>query len=286
MASQHSAPEPQPVDADAFNAFEASGWGRKAATYDSFFGQLTGRLVDPLLDAAQVAAGDRVLDVATGPGYAASKAVDRGAAVVGVDIAPAMIELAQRIVPRAEFRIANVEVLPFADESYDGVVGNFMILHVARPEQAVREFARVLKPGGRLALTAWDTPDRSRLLGVFLDAISAAGASPPTDIPAGPPFFRFSDDGEFSRLLRDAGMNNVGVDTIKFDHAVPSAQQLWDGLLGGTVRTSSLVLRQPEETRQRIREALDETVRDYQGEDALVLPVSVKLAHGTKPDSR
>jgi hypothetical protein len=46
------------------------------------------------------------------PGYAASKAVDRGAAVVGVDMAPAMIELAQRIVPRAEFRIANAEVLP------------------------------------------------------------------------------------------------------------------------------------------------------------------------------
>ena len=281
-----AAPDPRPIDAEAFNAFEAAGWDKKAATYDHFFGQLTGRLVDALLDVAEVGPGDRVLDVATGTGCAAGKAVDRGAAVVGVDIAPAMIELAQRVVPRAEFRVANAEVLPFPNETFDGVVGNFMILHVARPEQAVREFARVLTPGGRLALTAWDTPDRSRLLGVFLEAISAAGASVPADIPAGPPFFRFSDDGEFSRLLSDAGLTNVGVDTITFDYAVPSAQHLWDGLLGGTVRTSSLVLRQPEESRRRIRKALDESVRDYQRKEALVLPVSVKLAHGAKPDSR
>jgi hypothetical protein len=50
--SSHTAPEPRPIDVEAFNAFEAAGWDKKAATYDRFFGQLTSRLVDPLLDAA------------------------------------------------------------------------------------------------------------------------------------------------------------------------------------------------------------------------------------------
>jgi SAM-dependent methyltransferase len=198
-------------------------------------------------------------------------------------MAAAMIELAKRSVPDADFRVANAEALPFAAATFDAVVGNFMIMHVARPEQAIGEFARVLKSGGRLALTAWDAPGPNRFLGVFIDAIAAAGASPPADIPVGPPFFRFSDDAEFTRLLDGAGLVDVGVDAIAFDHSVPSAEHLWDGLLTGTVRTSSLVLGQPEETRRRIRAALDEGMRRYQRAGEFELPVSVKLAHGTKP---
>jgi hypothetical protein len=54
------------IDADAFNAFEAAGWEAKAAGYDHFFGAFTSRLVDPLLDAAEVGPGVRMLDVASG----------------------------------------------------------------------------------------------------------------------------------------------------------------------------------------------------------------------------
>jgi ubiquinone/menaquinone biosynthesis C-methylase UbiE len=155
MSDPLAGAEPPQIDAEAFTAFEAAGWERKAATYDRLFGQLTGRLVEPLLDAAHIGAGDRVLDVATGPGHVAGKAVDRGAAVIGVDIAPAMVALAQQSVPRAEFRVGNAELLPFADDAFDAVVGNFMIMHVPRPERAGSEFVRIMKPGGRLALTAW-----------------------------------------------------------------------------------------------------------------------------------
>ena len=62
-----------------------------------------------------------------------------------------------------------------------------------------------------------------------------------------------------------------------------AADALWDGLLGGTVRTSALILRQPDETRQRIREAFDQRVQGFQAAGGLELPVSVKLAVGRKP---
>ena len=75
------------IDPDAFNAFEAGGWEAKAAGYDQFFGGITGRLVEPLLDAASVGTGTQMLDLATGPGYAAARGAERGASVVGVDIA-------------------------------------------------------------------------------------------------------------------------------------------------------------------------------------------------------
>jgi hypothetical protein len=141
----------------------------------------------------------------------------------------------------------------------------------------------VLAPGGRLALTAWDVPEQARFLGVFLDAVAAAGASPPGDLPQGPDFFRFSRDEEFAALLRGAELENIEVETIAFTLPVSSADQLWEGLLAGTVRTSALILRQTHETQRRIRVAFDRIVGEYRTDDGLELPVSVKLAVGRKP---
>ena len=184
------------TDADAFTAFERTGWEHQAPTYDDVIGRVTSRLVGPLLNAAGVQQGSRVLDLATGPGYAAAEAAALGASVVGVDIAPAMVELARRLHPAVEFRVAQAEALPFEDDAFDAVVSNFVVPHLSRPERAVSELVRVLRGGGRLALTTWDQPDRMRFLGVFLDAFAEAGAAPLPDIPAGPAFFQFADDEE------------------------------------------------------------------------------------------
>jgi SAM-dependent methyltransferase len=271
------------IDAGAFNAFEAAGWGLQAPGYEAFFGQITSRLIDPLLNAAKVRRGDRVLDVATGPGYGAARAAGRGAEVVGVDVAEAMVTLARERHPEINFRQADAQALPFADASFDAIVANFLVLHLGRPEQAASEFARVLTPGGRLALTTWDLPERARFLGIFLEAVAAAGATPSADIPAGPDFFRFAHEKEFASLLRGAGLENIEIQTLAFAYPVASAGQLWDGLLGGTVRTSALILRQPADTRKRIRAEFDRLVNKYRTEDALALPVSAKLAAGRKP---
>jgi ubiquinone/menaquinone biosynthesis C-methylase UbiE len=272
-----------PIDADSFNAFEAAGWEQKSAGYDRFVGQITSRLIDSLLKAGRVASGDRLLDLASGPGYVAARAAERGAEVVGVDIAGAMVALARERHPEVDFRQANAEALPFPDASFDAAVANFLILHLGRPERAVAEFSRVLAPGGRLALTTWDAPGKARFLGVFLDAVAAAGATAPRNIPQGPDFFRFSHEEEFGALLRGAGLENVEVETIAFKHPISSADQLWEGMLGGTVRTSALILRQDQETQRQIRAALDQLVRPYRTGDGLELPVSVKLATGRKP---
>ena len=271
------------IDPDAFDAFEAAGWEERAEGYDRFLGSITSRLAEPLLDAASVGPGTRVLDVATGPGYLAGRAAEGGARVTGVDVAAAMLALAARSHPGIEFREADAQALPFEDQSFDAVLGNFVILHLGRPEQAAGEFARVLAPGGKVALTTWDQPDRARIIGVFLDAIAEAGAIPPQDIPKGPDFFRFSRGEEFDALLAEHGLEDRQVDTIAFTHRVSTADELWDGLLAGAVRTSALIERQPEATRRRIREAFDRLVEQYRHGDALELPVSAKLAAGRKP---
>jgi hypothetical protein len=121
-------------------------------------------------------------------------------------------------------------------------------------------------------------------LGVFLDATAEAGATPPADLPAGPDFFRYSAGEDFDALLSDHGLEDRAVQTIAFSHRFPSAEELWDGLLGGTVRISALIMGQPEETRRRIREAFGRLVGEDGSGEGLELPVSVKLAAGRKPE--
>lgn len=268
------------VDPDAFDAFEAAGWARQAATYGDFAGLVTARVAEPLLDAAGVGPGTRMLDVATGPGYVAGLAAERGAQVVAVDITEEMLELARSRHPDVEFRLGDAQQLPLEDGSFDAAVCSFGVLHFGRPEWAASELARVLAPGGRAALSVWDEPARSRWLGVMLEAIASVGAAPPADLPAGPPMFRFADDAEFATLLDDAGFVDTRVDTIAFMLKLRDPGELWDGLLGGTVRTIPVLRAQPEEVKAQIRDGFDELLEPYRALDGYEVPVSVKLASG------
>jgi ubiquinone/menaquinone biosynthesis C-methylase UbiE len=96
-----------------------------------------------------------------------------------------MVERARRLHPGLDFREANAEALPFADGCFDAVAGNFSVVHLDRPEQAVGECVRVLKATGQLALTVWDLPQRARWQGVFLDAVAAVDVTAPADVPPG-----------------------------------------------------------------------------------------------------
>ncbi|HEU4917184.1 MAG TPA: class I SAM-dependent methyltransferase [Acidimicrobiia bacterium] len=272
-----------PIDAKAFNAFEAEGWERRVDAYDGFFTPITGRLFGPLLDAVGVVPGTRLLDVATGPGHLPARAAERGAVPVGVDVADAMVTRARELYPTLEFHRGDAEELPFADAEFDAVTANFLLPHLARPERAMAELVRVLAPGGRLALATWDVPSRARLFGFFLEAFSEVGAAPPSDLPAGPDVFRFADDAAFTDLLATAGLRDVEVSPIDFNYEAATFDEYWQALQEGTVRMSSLLHGQSKETRLRIRDALKQKLNEHRAPtDTITLPVAVKLAAGRK----
>ena len=275
----------QTVDVDAFVRFEAAGWRRAGLgdAYHRFFGPITAWAVEPLLDAAAVGPGTRTLDVATGPGYVAGRAAARSADTIGVDIAPEMVAIAQRLWPDVAFRTADAHALPFDDQRFDAVVANFLVPHLGDHPRAASEFVRVLAPGGRLALSTWDHPERVALLGIVMEAVRLAGAQPPADLPAGPDFFRFADDAAFAALLRETGLAEVTVQRVGFTHRVKSAAELWDGVIDGSVRTAALVRGQPDDVQRQIRVAFDHLVARYRADDGLELPVSVKIAAGVRP---
>ena len=269
--------------ASAFTRFEHDGWSRAAEGYHRFFSPVTAQVVPPLLDAAQVATGATVLDVATGPGgLAARAAAARGASVIGVDIAEPIVAMAAQLNPGLDFRRADAQDLPFTDESFTAVVANFLLPHLADHRTAVAEMTRTLAPGGWLAVSTWDLPERAAVLGIVVAAVAEAGAAPPAHLPAGPPFFAYSADEALVGLLHGAGLREVEARQLSLIHPVASPDELWHGVMHGTVRTAALVDSQRPRVRQRIRAAFDRLAGQYAAGAGLELPVSVKIAFGRR----
>lgn len=169
---------PAPFDPKPFRDFEQAGWNTTAHNYNQHFGTITPEFRAALLDAAGVQKGIRVLDIATGPGYVAGAAAERGADVIGVDFAPNMVAEARKLHPQATFQEGDAENLPFPDESFDAVVISFGMLHVSRPEVVLAEVQRVMRPRGRFAFTVWGNPNETgAALGILLRAVETYGTT-------------------------------------------------------------------------------------------------------------
>ena len=154
-------------DADRFRSYERQRHDNLATTYHDFFTPVTLLAAHQLLRAAQVRAGNDILDIATGPGSLAAEAKKLAAKPVGLDLSPGMIELARKSYPGIDFRVADVEHLPFNDGAFDAVVCNFALGHFPHPEAATAECVRTLKAGGHIALSWWDDPSKQRIQGYF-----------------------------------------------------------------------------------------------------------------------
>jgi len=203
--------------------------------------------------------------------------------VVGVDLSPRMVALASSLHPGVEFREADAEALPFDPGAFDSVVCNFGIGHFPRPERALTELLRVLARGGRAAVSWWELPARNRINGVFFEAVSLAGASPPSGLPAGPAVFRFSEEALLIAALRAAGAEDVTAREVTWTHEVSSAETWWQGGLGSLARASANILGQAPEMQRKIRAAFDQLVAPYAVDGGFRVPCVARVASGRKP---
>jgi ubiquinone/menaquinone biosynthesis C-methylase UbiE len=270
------------IDPHSFHDFEHAGWEKVPQRYHEAWGGLTTQAIEPLLNAAGVKKATKAIDIATGPGFAAAAAAKRGAAVVGVDFSAAMVAEAQRNYPDVEFHEGDAEQLPFGNGLFDAAVMNFGILHLGRPEQALAEAQRVLKPGGRFGFTAWAKPEETVAFGIVLRAIGAHG-NLQVSLPEGPPFFRFSEADECTRSLLVAGFQSPKVRKVPQRWRLPAGDSLFEAMKESTVRTAGLLRAQEPDALARIREAIRKDTEPYHKGEVIELPMPAILASAAKP---
>jgi SAM-dependent methyltransferase len=263
-----------------FDAFERDLWAGRADAYERGFARLTAHAIGPLLDAAHVARGTRLLDVGAGPGLVSAEAVRRGATVSAVDADPQMAETASRNVPAADIRVAILPDLPHADETFDAVVGNFVINHVGDPAVTLKELRRVLRPGGRLALTCWVMPG-SGVLALVRDALEELGVPWPDEVPQSP----FADYGRrdaFAALV-GAEFDDAGADALDWDFTF-GPEEWWTTSALARVGSAGVVLAmQDDATVTRVKEIYDRTLVPFAtGDGQVTVPAHALLAHGVR----
>lgn len=221
---------------------------KAAATYDAasdhfddeplhFWERIGKRTVDRLA----LVPGEKVLDVGCGTGSSAlpaAQAVGPNGFVVGVDLSARLLDRARikamtRGLSNVEFRLADMTSLGYPDGSFDVVVSVFSIFFVPDMEALVRELWRMVRRGGKLAVTTWGPrifePAYSRWL-------AAIKRERPDLYSAFNPWDRITDVESVRRLLRDGGVANIDVVAEDGSQVLRSAEDWWIIALGSGLR--------------------------------------------------
>jgi ubiquinone/menaquinone biosynthesis C-methylase UbiE len=231
--------------------------------------------------------GMRFLDVAAGSGALSIPAARLGARVLATDLSPAMLERLERRAREEELsietRVMDGHALDLEDDSFDIAGSQFGVMLFPDMPQGIRELARVVKPGGRVLLTAYGDPHAIEFFGFFVTAIRAA-------VPAfdGPPMdplplpFQLQDPERLRRELEAAGLHAVEVERITEEMEFRSGEHMWDWITNSNPIAGAILagLDLTAEQIALVRAALGTMVRERAESGAgavLTAPVNVGI---------
>lgn len=192
---------PSPIS--AAGALQRGLWGSHPRAWAELAESHNRPLFEALLAATDVGRGTRVLDVGCGAGLTLLLAAERGAVVSGIDVTPGLLDIARERLPDADLREADMVALPFPDAAFDVVVGVNAFQFAGDPVLALREAARVCRPGGVVAAALFAEPERSESTVVHH---AMAALSPPQKAGDHAPYL-LSAPGNLEAALVEAGLD-------------------------------------------------------------------------------
>jgi ubiquinone/menaquinone biosynthesis C-methylase UbiE len=235
-----------------------------AAEYDRAFAHVTSHFMPFLLRAAHIAPGMHVLDIATGTGLsaeAALAAVGPTGHVTAADVSPAMAEKArERLakVPNVSVSVEDGQALSFGDSSFDAVLCNLGLMFFPDPVRGLTEFCRVLRPGGRVAVSVNTVVERSynHQINVIIARQMPGLAEAVTRT------FALGEASLLQSLFKEAGFAEFETDTVRHTFVLPSFDAYYGPFERGGASTGQALAALPEEIRAAVRE---EVRRDLAG---------------------
>lgn len=197
-------------------------WGRKARSWAELQEPLHRPLWEAMLTAAAVGPGTRLLDAGCGGGGASVLAATRGARIAGLDAAGPLIEVARKRLPGGDFRVGDLQELPFDDKSFDAVVAASSLQYTQDRVATLRELKRVSDPAGRVVVALWSTPEEVEYRAVFNAVRDALPEPPPGKGP-----FELSQPGALEGLIEAAGMTVAGTGKAACPFEYESFDAFW-----------------------------------------------------------
>jgi SAM-dependent methyltransferase len=267
-----------------------ASWGERTAQYAETTAGNTDRYAAVLLDLVRLRPGDRVLDVATGPGVvavAAARAVGPAGRVVATDLAPEWGALvagsAERAgAPNVTFRATSADALDLPDASFDAALCQFGLMFVPEPVDALREMRRVLRDGGRLGVVVWSTLEK---VGVF--NVTGPLLQPYLPVPDPgqelPTPLRLGEPGLVEAHVAEAGFREVRVERRTLDYIVTSGEAHWQrSVVDGVPTTRDAVAALPEAERVALHERYVAALEAHRRDGAVRLPSEAIFVTATR----
>ncbi len=281
-----------PTDAQQIIDAQRQDWNRVAPGWEKWDEKLDRNLAFVnyrLVAEARLRPGQHVLDLGSGTGYPAilaAQAVSPGGSVVGLDLAEAMLDRAQRKanalkLRNVKFRTADVSTLPFERGSFDAVISRFCLMFLPDVPRAVQEIARVLKPGGYLAAAVWSVPDKNPYLRLPMDVIKQFVEVPPPD-PDAPGIFRLGKPGDLKSMVERAGLATLTDDEFAADSITTSVDEYVMSLLDIAAPIQNLLGKLADSKRNEVLAAIKQQVEAYRRDDGVALPMAIRFVAARK----
>ena len=233
-------------------------WGVRAGDYAEVQEPTFLPLYESVLARPEIAKAISILDVGCGPGLAAQVFSRRIERVAGADATAPFIEIARRRAPNGDFRVAEMESLPYDDGTFDVVTGFNAFQYAASPVNALREARRVVKAGGFIVMAVWGLPESCEAAG----HLKALGSLMPPPPPGAPGPFALSEEAKLKGLAGEAGLTPGAIMDVACPWVYSEIETALKGMLSAgpaerAIRASSF---------ERAREAVAVAIESYRTE--------------------
>ena len=265
----------------------SAGWEK----WDAIIMDQLGPVSTSIIDSLDIAIDQRHLDIAAGsgePGLSIARLAPKGHVVL-TDISAQMLDIAMRRaqaqgITNFETKVCSADALPFNDATFDSLSVRFGYMFLPDLAKATEEFARVLKPGGRISSSVWIRPEENPWTSIAMQAIATEIELAPPD-PTGPNMFRCAAPGYVSDLYSTAGLSDSSEWDIAVELVTESPKQYWEMISEHVSLAVAALHKVDDAAHKRIAKVAIEKVSAYAVDGKVRVPGLARCIVGTKSSS-